>query len=42
MQVKEWRALPPHVHHMTANLIGFLEETLTEIAAITDSSESGS
>ena len=42
MQVREWRALPPHVHHMTANLIDFLEETLTEIAAIADRSESGS
>ncbi|HKJ63337.1 MAG TPA: pyrimidine 5'-nucleotidase, partial [Hyphomicrobiales bacterium] len=31
--IKEWRVLPPHVHHMTADLVGFLGETLDEIAA---------
>lgn len=32
-QVKEWRVLPPHVHHLTADLRTFLEEALQEIAA---------
>ena len=36
-QIAEWRALPPHVHHFTADLRGFLEETLAEIAAKAES-----
>lgn len=32
-QIKEWRALPPHVHHITADLQAFLEEALEEIGA---------
>ncbi|MBX2805270.1 MAG: pyrimidine 5'-nucleotidase [Hyphomicrobiales bacterium] len=35
-QIKEWRTLPPHVHHITADLTGFLEETLIGIAARLD------
>jgi putative hydrolase of the HAD superfamily len=31
--IAEWRALPPHIHHMTADLTGFLEEMLGAIAA---------
>jgi len=27
-----WRVLPPHVHHLTADLTGFLENALAEIA----------
>ena len=29
--IAEWRVLPPHVHHITADLTGFLEETLAAI-----------
>ena len=29
--IAEWRVLPPHVHHMTADLTGFLEDTLAAI-----------
>lgn len=32
-QIKEWRTLPPHVQHITADLIAFLQETLEEITA---------
>lgn len=38
-QIKEWRALPPHVHHITADLQAFLEETLAEITRETDSAQ---
>ncbi|NJM34164.1 MAG: pyrimidine 5'-nucleotidase [Rhodomicrobium sp.] len=31
--IAEWRALPPHIHHMTADLTGFLEDALAAIAA---------
>jgi putative hydrolase of the HAD superfamily len=37
-KIKEWRALPPHIHHITENLIAFLNETLQEIA---DGAKSG-
>ncbi len=30
--VAKWHAPPPHIHHMTTDLTGFLEETLTAIA----------
>jgi putative hydrolase of the HAD superfamily len=29
--IAEWRVLPPHIHHITADLTGFLEETLAAI-----------
>ncbi len=29
--ITEWRVLPPHVHHMTADLTAFLEDTLRAI-----------
>lgn len=38
-QIKEWRVLPPHIHHITADLQSFLEETLAEISADTDRTE---
>ena len=31
--IAEWRILPPHVHHMTADLTGFLRDTLAHIAS---------
>lgn len=30
--IAEWRKLPPHVHHITADLTGFLKDTLAAIA----------
>jgi putative hydrolase of the HAD superfamily len=30
--IAEWRVLPPHVHHITADLTGFLEDALAAIA----------
>lgn len=38
-QIKEWRVLPPHVHHITEDLRAFLEETLEEITGETDSTK---
>ena len=29
----EWRALPPHIHHVTDNLTGFLQQVLAVRAA---------
>jgi putative hydrolase of the HAD superfamily len=34
--MKEWRALPPHVHHITDDLTGFLQDVL----AVTDGEQS--
>lgn len=31
-KIAEWRVLPPHIHHITADLTGFLHDTLAEIA----------
>jgi putative hydrolase of the HAD superfamily len=28
----EWRALPAHIHHVTDNLTGFLQQVLAETA----------
>jgi putative hydrolase of the HAD superfamily len=32
LAIKEWREPPPHIHHMTANLAGFLGDVLGYIA----------
>ena len=29
--IAEWRALPPHIHHITADLTGFLQDALAAI-----------
>jgi putative hydrolase of the HAD superfamily len=39
--IAEWRALPPHVHHITADLTGFLEETLAAIGPERNIEEDG-
>jgi putative hydrolase of the HAD superfamily len=36
LPIREWRTLPPHVHHMTADLLAFLNETLDEITVSPD------
>jgi putative hydrolase of the HAD superfamily len=35
-QIAEWHVLPPHVHHITADLLAFLQDTLKEISAKAD------
>jgi putative hydrolase of the HAD superfamily len=30
--MKEWRVLPPHIHHITSDLTGFLQDVLTATA----------
>ena len=38
--IGEWRVLPPHVHHITGDLTGFLEEVLAAVQSRTRNSDS--